>query len=238
MRALVVSAHPEPRSFNAALREATRARLASAGWQVAESDLYAMGFDPVVSRADFGSVHDPDYFNVSLEQRHALTSGALAPAIHGELDKLLAADLLVLHFPLWWFGPPAILKGWIDRVFVSGAVYGRTALFERGKLAGKRAVACVTTGAPATAFGTPSLNGEMLDLLMPLHRGVLAFTGMTVLPPFVAHATPYAGDDERKRMLEAWGEHVGRLDSMAPLEMPRLAQFPDAYGGSTPPRAR
>ncbi len=70
-------------------------------------------------------------------------------------------------------------------MFVSGAVYGRQYLFERGKLRGKRTLLSVTTGGPEAAFGPGSLNGDILDILMPIHRGILGFTGMTVLPPFV-----------------------------------------------------
>lgn len=165
MQALIVFAHPEPRSFNAALRDASREVLVDAGWTVAESDLYAMKFDPVVNRSDFTTVRDANYLNVSLEQRYALEHHGLADDVRAELDKLLAADLLVLHFPLWWFGLPAILKGWIDRVFVSGGVYRRAAMYETGKLRGKRAVLCVTTGGPENVFGPGSLHGDLLDVL-------------------------------------------------------------------------
>lgn len=236
MKALIVYAHPEPRSFNAALRDTASETLRAGGWEVCVSDLYAMDFNPVVSRADFSSCADPGYLNVSIEQRHALAHEGLAPPLRDELDKLLAADLLLLQFPLWWFGPPAILKGWIDRVFISGAVYGRTAMFERGRLRGKRAMLCLTTGAPATAFGENSLNGELLSLLQPLHHGVLGFTGMTVLPPFVAWQTPYAGAAARSQMLRDFAGHLGALDRLAPLPMPRFEDHPDAFGGADRPR--
>jgi NAD(P)H dehydrogenase (quinone) len=182
----------------------------------------------VVDRGDFVGAHDSGRLNVSLEQRHAWQQGTLSPDIAEELRRLLAADLLLLMFPLWWFGLPAILKGWIDRVFVSGAVYGRTAVFDQGRLRGKRALVAVSTGAPEQAFGPASLNGEMAQILMPLHRGVLGFTGMTVLPPFVAHHVPYAGPEGRAGLLDGWRAHLRALDRLAPLPMPRLADFPGA----------
>lgn len=227
-RALIVSAHPEPTSFQAALRAAAVQELAAQGFEVQVSDLYAMGFQPVVDRGDFVGAHDSGRLNVSLEQRHAWQQGTLSPDIAEELRRLLAADLLLLMFPLWWFGLPAILKGWIDRVFVSGAVYGRTAVFDQGRLRGKRALVAVSTGAPEQAFGPASLNGEMAQILMPLHRGVLGFTGMTVLPPFVAHHVPYAGPEGRAGLLDGWRAHLRALDRLAPLPMPRLADFPGA----------
>mgnify|MGYP001199467013 FL=1 len=238
MNTLIVYAHPEPKSFNAALLDAAVDVLQEQGHAVEVSDLYAMNFKPVVDRRDFLTCHDAERFNVSLEQRHALAHGGLAADIARELDRLQRADLLILQFPLWWFGMPAILKGWIDRVFVSGAVYGRSAMFEHGKLRGKRALVCVTTGAPVQAFGPDALNGDMLDLLAPLHRGVLAFTGMTVLPPYVACHVPYAGPEGRAALLANYRAHLRDLDTLTPLPMPRLADHPALLEGGTRPHAQ
>ncbi len=239
MRALVVLAHPEPRSFNAALKDASVEVLSARGAEVAVSDLYADGFAAVAGRADFTTVRDPDRLNLSLEQRHASGNGGLAPDVARELERLRAADLLVLHFPLWWFGLPAILKGWIDRVFVSGSVYGRSAVFDRGRLRGKRALACVTTGAPEAAFGRDGLFGDLDTMLRPLHRGVLGFTGITVLPPYAAWHVPYAGPTQRAAMLDGWRRHLGEIDSLAPVSMPTLAEHPEAGFGDGPrPGAR
>ena len=232
-RALLVSAHPEPHSFHASLRAAAVEELRAQGYAVQVSDLYAMGFKAALDREDFRTVYDAERLNVSLEQRHAWANGGLAPDIASELGHLLDADLLLLLFPLWWFGMPALLKGWIDRVFVSGAVYGRSAVFERGRLRGKRALVGISTGAPAEAFGRHSLNGDIDDILMPLHRGILGFTGMTVLPPFVAYHVPYVGTSGRQALLAAWRDHLRRLDSLVPLVMPKLADHPNALAAGT-----
>lgn len=237
MNVLLVYAHPEPTSFNAALRDAAIVELEAQGHTVEVSDLYGMKFKPTIDTDDFVQRHDPQRLNVSLEQRHAHASGSLAPDIATELLKLQQADLLVLQFPLWWFGMPAILKGWIDRVFVSGAVYGRTALFERGKLRGKRALVSVTTGAPSHAFGPGAINGDILSLLAPLHIGVLAFTGMTVLPPHVAYHVPYAGLEGRATLLEAYRQHLRRIDDLVPVTTPRLADHPEWPGTDNRPQA-
>lgn len=92
----------------------------------------------------------------------------------------------------------------------------------------------VTTGAPEQAFGRDSLNGDILDILIPLQRGVLGFTGMSVLPPFVAYHVPYAGADMRASMLENWRTHLRRLDDFPPLAMPKLADHPGALDAATP----
>lgn len=229
-RVLLVSAHPEPRSFHAALRAAAVQELESQGCVVKVSDLYAMQFKATVDHSDFSTSPSDGPLNVSLAQRRSLKDGSLAADIQAELTHLLEADLLVLMFPLWWFGMPAILKGWIDRVFVSGAVYGRSAVFELGRLAGKKALVAVTTGAPPQAFGPDSLNGEMNDILMPLLRGTLGFTGMQVLPPFVGYQVPYVGDEGRGQMLGEWRSYLRGVDDLVPLVMPKLGDHPDALG--------
>jgi len=212
------------------MRAAAVEELEGQGCHVDVSDLYAMRFKAVLDRNDFETIQNHDVFNVSLEQRFAWENQGLSQDIRSELESLLKADVLVLMFPLWWFGMPAILKGWIDRVFVSGAVYGRSAAFEKGHLAGKDAIVAVTTGAPASAFGAESLNGEIGDILMPLLRGVLGFTGMKVLPPFVGHHVPYIGDRERVKMMDAWRLYLRERRRLTPLPMPLLSKHPHALG--------
>ena len=91
-------------------------------------------------------------------------------------------------------------------------------MFERGK----RTLLSVTRGAPEAAFGPSSLNGDILDILMPIHRGILGFTGMTVLPPFVSYFVPYLGAECRQEILERYASYLGSLDRLEPLAMPRV----------------
>ncbi|HVT69839.1 MAG TPA: NAD(P)H-dependent oxidoreductase, partial [Trebonia sp.] len=99
--------------------------------------------------------------------------------------------LVVLQFPLWWFGMPAILKGWIDRVFIKGYAYsipdperpGRSLRYGAGGLAGKRALAVVTVGADPAGYGPRGIDGPLDDLLFPLLHGTFFYTGMSPLPP-------------------------------------------------------
>ena len=120
MKVLIVHAHPEPQSFTAALRDQAVATLEGQGHEVKVSDLYAMQWNPVASAADFSSRENPDYLVYALEQRVGVKKQSIAADIQGELDTLLWADLLILNFPIFWFSAPAMLKGWIDRVLVSG----------------------------------------------------------------------------------------------------------------------
>lgn len=130
MRVLVVHAHPVETSFNAALHRATVAALTGAGHAVDDCDLYAEGFDPVLSRAERLGYHD--------------TATNRAP-VQGHVDRLLAAEALVLVNPVWNFGFPAILKGYFDRVFLPGVSFRLEEGKVRPALTNIRKLGCVTS---------------------------------------------------------------------------------------------
>src|SRR5690625_126362 len=161
MHVLIVLAHPESSSFNAQLASAARAALEAEGHWVTVSDLYRQGFDPLEAGRHYRDRLDPARFIPLAEQRHASERQALSPDVDAEIEKLEAADLVVLQFPLWWHGPPAMLKGWFDRVFVSGRIYRSRKRYDSGHFRGKRALLSVTTGAPAAAFGPGARGGDM-----------------------------------------------------------------------------
>jgi NAD(P)H dehydrogenase (quinone) len=170
-------AHPEPRSFNGALFETAVATLRASGHTVATSDLYRMGFDPASSRGNFTTVKDPDYLRLQVEELHASEVGGFAPEVEAEIAKIEAADLMIWQFPLWWFGLPAILKGWVDRVFAIGRTYGMGHSYETGVFRGKRALLSLTTGGPRESYAPDGFNGDIEAILRPIHRGMLEFTG-------------------------------------------------------------
>lgn len=107
-RAFVLHAHPCRDSFNAALFERASEALARGGWEVDPCDLYAEGFDPVMSEADRREYHDL-----------AINRSRVGPYV----ERLLAARALVLVFPVWNYGFPAIMKGFFDRVFLPGVSF-------------------------------------------------------------------------------------------------------------------
>jgi NAD(P)H dehydrogenase (quinone) len=217
MKVFLVHAHPEPASFNGAMRDLAVSTLTAAGHEVRVSDLYAMGFDPVLGRHDFLEATDPRYFKPQREQLHASEHGAFAPDVAAEIEKLFWADFLLFGFPLWWFSLPAILKGWVDRVFVMGAVYGGGRIYGSGVLEGRRAMLALTTGGPAASFAPGGVNGEIEQLLFPIQHGMLHFVGMEVLPPFVAYGAARQTSEERQATLEAYRARLLALETTAPL---------------------
>ncbi|MDM0072604.1 NAD(P)H-dependent oxidoreductase [Variovorax sp. J31P207] len=226
MKVFIVHAHPEPRSFSAALKSEALEELRHQGHEVQVSDLYAMKFNPVASAEDFGVRANPDYCTYALEQRQGMQTGTIAADIQAELEKLLWCDLLILNFPVFWFSTPAILKGWIDRVLVSGTVYGGKRFYDRGGLRGKRALVSLTLGGQEHMFGESGIHGPLKDMLRHLLQGTLAYTGMGVLEPFVGWHIPYVSDDQRRHVLEAWRTRLQSLScEEALLRFPSLSEY-------------
>lgn len=194
--ALWVFAHPRQDSLNAVLRDAGVSELREQGWTVDVGDLYREGFDPVLV--------DEGGDDVRVEQQ-----------------RLLAADLLVLQFPLWWYGMPAILKGWIDRVFERGFAYdvvdpatGRSRKYGDGGLARRRALAVVTAGDRPASISPRGISGDLEDIFWPLLHGTFFYTGMDALTPHLVtgvhgasgHDVLVMSDGLRRRLRAVRGE--------------------------------
>jgi putative NADPH-quinone reductase len=146
LNVLVVVAHPDPSSFNHALASAAVGAARARGHSVVLHDLHAEGFDPVLPRAEFPK------------------DAPLTPEVRRHCADLAAADGIVIVHPNWWGQPPAILKGWIDRVVRPGVAYA----FEEGDggegvptglLRARTAVVLNTSNTPPArereAFGDP-----------------------------------------------------------------------------------
>jgi NAD(P)H dehydrogenase (quinone) len=144
MHAHFILAHPERKSFNAHLVQVGTEAFASNGWATSVSDLYAAGFDPCERPEHYANRLDAGRFDLQAEQRHASASASLPRAVMDEIASIDRADVLVLQYPMWWHLPPAILKGWFDRVFAYGEVYASQRRFEKGRYAGKRAMLSIT----------------------------------------------------------------------------------------------
>ena len=227
MNVLIVHAHPEPQSFTTALKNLAVEQLTQAGHQVVVSDLYAMNFNPVASAADFTARKNPDYLVYALEQRINYENQTIAADITAEVEKVKAADLIIFSFPLHWFSVPAILKGWIDRVFVSGLTYGGKRFYDQGGLKGKKALLSFTLGGREHMFGDAAIHGEIETMLRPLLRGTLYYVGMDVLPPFIGYHIPYIDQAAREQILKEYSDYLRNIEDLKPLEFPTLDQFDD-----------
>ena len=209
MQVLIVLAHPEPLSFNAALARRGAEALRAAGHEVVISDLHAEGFDPVAGRHDFTTTADRARFHYQAEQAHAVRHGSFVPMLAREQARVAAADLLVLQFPLWWGGVPAMLKGWFERVLAYGFAYADGLRFEKGVFRGRRAMVSMTSGGTQARFGPGAVYGELeRQVLWQVQHLTLEYMGYAVEPPFVAYGAPRVDDAGRAGYLEALAERL------------------------------
>ncbi len=219
MKVFVVFAHPEHQSFNGAMFRTTVDTLCAAGHEVRTSDLYAIGFDPVSGRHNFITVHDPNYFKQQLEEMHASEAYGFAEDVEQEIQKIEWCDLMIWQFPLWWFGLPGVLKGWVDRVFVMGRTYGGDRLYGNGVFKGKRALLSLTTGGPVQAYVKGGFNGDILAILRPIHRGMLQFVGFDVLAPQIAYGLVRLDQAQRTELLAAYARRLQGIDTEKSIEV-------------------
>ncbi|HYW28166.1 MAG TPA: NAD(P)H-dependent oxidoreductase [Gaiellales bacterium] len=215
MTPLVVLSHPEPTSFAAAL-----ARTAAETLDATLLDLYAEGFDPRLSAADFTNREDPARLRPMEEQLNAVRTGTFAPDVARHVELLRGTDLLVMVQPLWWFSLPAMAKGWIDRVLVNGLAYEYPGYEPwTGPLSHVRALAVFTSSYERQEFEPGGRAGSVESVLHPLLWGTFAYCGMRVLEPFIAYGADSVDDDTREGYLTAMRARLLDAAAERPLEL-------------------
>ena len=228
MKYLIVLAHPEPTSLNHQLKDRGVVALEQAGHEVVVCDLYKMNWKAVADADDFPERNSRESaLNYSSASRDAYASGKQAPDIAEEQAKLLWADVVVIQFPLWWYGMPAILKGWFDRVYAFGFAYGVGPhgganwgkRFGEGTLEKKRAVVAMTVGGRMAQYGPRGVNGAIDELLWPVQHGLLFYPGMTVMPPIVFYEVGRADEAGVAQMMSTYSERLLTIDSTEPVHM-------------------
>lgn len=251
MNVVIIYAHPEPRSLNGSLLDFTRQHLERAGHSVRVSDLYQMNWKAPLDASDFPAREPGARFNHARDSRQAIENGTQSEDVAREQEKLLWADAVILQFPLWWYSMPAILKGWVDRVYAYGFGYGIGEhsdkrwgdRFGEGTMAGKRAMLVVTAGGWESHYGPRGVNGPIDDLLFPINRGILHYPGFDVLPPFVEYRTDKADPARFARVTEALGDRLDQLFTTPPIpfraqnagdyEIPAMTLHPHVAPGQT-----
>jgi len=232
---LIVHAHPEPTSLTRALVDVSVQTLQAQGHEVLQSDLYAMRWKAVFDEADFPERADPQRLSFVAESGHAYATGRQTADVASEQQKVLAADAVLFQFPLWWYGMPAIMKGWIDRVWAYGLAYGyqdggNTYRYGDGAFKGKRALLAVAAGGPARDYAPRGINGPMEELLFPITHGTLYFPGFDVLPTYAVYGTGRMTDEEVAQAKAAWRARLAGLFDDAPIP------FRPQNGGDYPDR--
>jgi NAD(P)H dehydrogenase (quinone) len=183
MKYVIVYAHPNRRSFNHAVLERVEGILRAAGKSFEVRDLYAMRFNPTLDSTDLALIME----------------GKAPPDIEQEQSFIASADVVIFIYPVWWFGMPAMLKGYVDRVFSHGFAYAVEGERLTGLLGGKKAIIINTTGSPRELLARTGYEEAMKKTI---DLGILGFCGMEIVEHRYLCAVESADDAARKRMLE------------------------------------
>lgn len=229
MNILIVYAHPEPRSLNGALKDLAVSHLRARGHEVQVSDLYAMGWKAAADGGDFLGREAEARLFYGRASKGAFAEGSQTPDIAAEQAKLLWAQAVIFQFPLWWFSMPAIMKGWIERVYAFGFAYGVGEhggerwgdRYGEGRLAGRRAMLSLTMGGREPHYSERGVNGALEDLLFPIQHGILFYPGMEVLPPFAAYQADRLSEEQWRSVAEAFQARLDGLFTDAPIPFRR-----------------
>jgi len=192
MKVLVLYSHPNPKSFCHAVLETAAEALKAKNHEVVVRDLYAMGFDPVLKPTDF----------------EGIGAGNPPADIKAEQNHIAWADTLIVIHPVWWTGIPAMLKGYIDRVFSYGFAYS---VNEQGivkLLGGKRAFIINTQGTPQEPYDA---SGMFEAMKKTSDTGIYQFCGMEVPGHLFFPAVPYVDDSTRRGYLAKVQEAMAGL---------------------------
>ena len=188
---LIIYAHPNPKSFNHAIKETIENKLKEKGKSFEIRDLYALGFDPVMRPDDF----------VAIQQ------GIHLPDVKKEQELISKAKRLIVIHPIWWYSMPAILKGYIDRVFSYEFAYTQTEEGIKPLLTGKEVIIFNTMGETKKQCE----DSGICPCLKKTIGGTFEFCGIKVLEHKLFFAVPYVTDEDRKQMLEEVAAFIEKI---------------------------
>ncbi|KHD34628.1 NAD(P)H dehydrogenase [Clostridium acetobutylicum] len=189
MNNLIVFAHPNPNSFGKGILDEVVKASEESGAAVRIRDLYQLGFDPILKPADF----------------ETFQRGEVPQDIKDEQENIKWANMITFIYPVWWAGLPAMLKGYVDRVYSYGFAYEYVDGQPRGLLTGKKALIFCTTGTPSDVYGA---NGMHNSMKQTTDEGIFKFCGIEEVRHNFFGAVPHVSDEIRKDYLRAASEIV------------------------------
>ncbi len=192
MKVLIVYSHPNPKSFNAAILEKVVSALKSINADFRIIDLYRENFKIALDSKDF----------------ETLQNGKTPEDVQKYQQDILWADKLIFIFPVWWWSYPAILKGFIDRVFLHGFAYAFKKNGLKKLLKNEKALVFMTTGGLKEEY---EKNNAIQILQRPFSEGVLSFCGIKNSEFHLFYGIPSSSEEYRKNCLLEVEETVKKL---------------------------
>ncbi|MBK1440424.1 NAD(P)H-dependent oxidoreductase [Parapedobacter sp. ISTM3] len=188
MRHLIIYAHPHPQSLNGRLTQKLALHLSKNGHDIKVRDLYRLDFNPVLS----------------LQDMEGQRAGKVADDVRKEQEFIQWADCITIIHPIWWTGLPAIIKGYIDRVFSYGFAYRYDQGIQKGLLTEKAAVIINTHGKSQAEYEAIGMDRA---LSLTSDTGIYAYCGLTVKRHFFLDKADRATDTR----LEHWIKQINEV---------------------------
>jgi NAD(P)H dehydrogenase (quinone) len=192
MKHLIVYANHSESSFNGKIKDELCAALRAQGHETRIRNLYEQDFYPVLKSNDLAGAHQ----------------GQIPEEIKTEQDHVRWADVITFVYPIWWTGMPAIMKGYIDRVFLYGFAYQMTENGIDGMLKDKKVSIINTTGQPRDVY---EQNGMYDAMKKTSDEGIFEFCGMQVIDHIFFPAVLSVDDETRNEYLEKVKEFTNRM---------------------------
>jgi len=199
MKHLIIYAHPNQESLNGQFKQAIEKILVQQKQDVIVRDLYTLGFDPVLS----------------LEDMTGQRKGIVNELIKNEQEYIKWADIVTFIYPIWWTGMPAIMKGYIDRVFSYGFAYRYDQGIQKGLLTGKQAIILNTHGKSNEEYSTIGMDKA---LLLTSDKGIYTYCGFQVTEHFFFDKA----DRSTPEVIEIW---LSKIRDLYTIMKPQLSNY-------------
>ncbi len=197
-KVLIIFAHPETKSFCAAVKDKAVETLTRAGHEVKVSDLYRMKMFLPIDTTDFTTRTQTEFFKPQAEQTACNKKNfeGYSAEVKAEHEKIKWCDTIIFVFPMYWWSMPGIMKNWVDRMLTLGFAYGMKG---EVSLKPRKAMIMYTTGGPKSYHESSGMQTIAWKLI---HGGIFGFCGLTTLEPCVLYAATSVSEDQRKKYLE------------------------------------
>lgn len=212
MRVFILHYYDDKNSFNHRLFLRERDFFLQKGYSVDTTVLTTDNFNPVSDRSNFTECADDSFFAQKKEERIASKKKTFHPDIEKEIVKLENCDFLLWQFPLRNFSMPAVLKGYIDKNFANGRIYGGLHIYENGFFRGRSTLFSIVSDMDEDNFGPGRRHGNIHEILYPIHRGVAQYVGFNVMIDKIFYAPEERPPYEQEEMI---GEFLKRLDAIS-----------------------
>ena len=221
MNVFILHYYDDPTSFNHRLFIKERYLFERLGFDVVTTELTHDNFNPVSGKENFTECSNKDFFNQKKEERFASQHNTFSEELEKEISKLEKCDFLLWQFPLRHLSMPAVLKGYVDKHFALGRIYGGLNIYENGIFRGKRTLLSIVSDDDEEYFQKGGIHGDIHEILNPIHRGILQYVGFDILSDQIFYAPDEKIPSEQDELMENFILRLYYMSTESPIVVNR-----------------